>query len=150
MGNPPEHRSHGNTHVKAEAEKSDHQNHFRTRDFQIPEIDGECSTEKEERKLQHDRHKLQDQVQSLLLQSQQLCLSFLPSISDITPARDPSVIQDPLSFELGFREESTLEAQVGHATLPHAWYLVNRDRQRAQYVWFASEKPQDDWSPPGV
>ena len=109
----PAHRSHGDAHIKGEAEGSDHQHHFRDRDFQIPEIDGECGAEKKERKLQHDGHGLHDQAQSPLLESHELDLAFLPSINNITPGRDPSVVQDPLFPQHRDKGHEQREGQSG-------------------------------------
>ena len=109
----PAHRSHGDAHIKGEAEGGDHQNHFRDRDFQIPEIDDECSAEKKERKLQHDGHGLHDQAQSPLLESHELDLAFLPSINNIPPGRDPSVVQDPLLPQHGDEGHEQCKRQTG-------------------------------------
>ena len=65
----PNRRCYSDAAVEGEANGSDHQHHLRDRAVQLPEINGKCNREKKEGKLQHDRQRLHDQVQSPFLES---------------------------------------------------------------------------------
>jgi len=89
-------RGQGDADVEGKADGSDRRHRFRGGNVQSPEVDCKGGAEKEQRKLQHNGQRLHDPVQSPLLKSDEFGLTLLPSVNNVPPRCDSSVIQDPL------------------------------------------------------